>query len=1035
MLLSKLKSGGTFAQNLFIQKINEKKTYEILIIVPTNRKVRALTKYLIDNPINKAIAQPQIHTLSTLSNLIFREIIDDDFFILDDVTSIIKLKKIFSELSLSYFPKDQEITQGILFEIKNIVSDFKKKGITTDLLKKDLELLPESELNKAKDLLLIYEKYQEECFNLNLFELGDIYKFITSVDTKQFEQTFKELFPDVNTVFVECFDELTGLEIKIINSIFDIVPESFISFDVDEENPELFSHPLKSINRLKNLGFREIKIKCSYASDSFIEIIKKNLFTIKPKIQKTDVKFYLFTGQNRFDEVSFIAKNIKKLINQSGYRLDDICVAFNIISNYSSIVNEIFSDFNIPFNLTDRFLLSNSAPVIAILNLLMILENNFYFKYVFRALSCDWITTPGVDKDNLLKVSTNLKIISGLNNWEKKINNILEDIDNSSENDFNYLPKESYLKAKNDIFTLAEILEPFNKKLTPREFLSNVNNLIIELGIVSKAVNNSLTYSEKNTRAIIEFVEMLQTLTELLEIDYGKQKHSLEFYTDKIKSAVQFTRYNIKENSGVLITSVDEIRGLDYKVLILGGMVDGEFPMKYSPEIFIPHKYKQLEDGHLSKERYKFYHALSVSKEKIYLTYPKSDEESDLTASSFLNDLFSVVECENYSNADYSNMICSLYEMKKNLSIENLQKINQQKLNDYDIVIDNLILKSEIDYQRRSEQENHSEFNGYVKLEEDAEIQEYLDSLSTKQSFSATKLEEYIKCPFQFMIKRILKLQPYREPIEEVEAFEIGTIVHSILYEFYKEVTEKNLIIENCSDDQFEEFLDLIFTIADRKIKKENFTNTFSFFELEKILGINGDKKHSILYFFLEEERKSKNGFIPSMFEKKFGKYSNVTVNLNEIDLQGTIDRIDIDANKKLFSVIDYKLSGKSIKKEDISEGIFLQLPMYLYAAKKILESEYNQTFEPQSAEIYSLKFFNREFGRKIIHNSDNRKPVPDDLVRINNEMISNFTEKVKKSIKKISKGEFHLSTLKDREQKVCSYCDFISVCRVQEII
>jgi ATP-dependent helicase/DNAse subunit B len=271
---------------------------------------------------------------------------------------------------------------------------------------------------------------------------------------------------------------------------------------------------------------------------------------------------------------------------------------------------------------------------------------------------------------------------------------------------------------------------------------------------------------------------------------------------------------------------------------------------------------------------------------------------------------------------------------------------------------------------------------------------------------------------------------------EEVEPVEIGSLIHSILYEFYTEIVNKNISIENCSEEVFEQLVDLLFNIANKKTKKENFSNAFSFFELEKIFGINGNKRLSVLYRFLEEERKTKNGFQPSLFEKKFGRYDDKShVKINDIYLQGSIDRIDLNQQENLFTVIDYKLRGKKISANDIDRGISLQLPLYLYAAKCLLENEFKKSFKPFSAEIYSLKLSQDEFGRKKLQNSTKRNLDVDSMVESNNLLIDKFLMVVQEAVMKLKNCEFHLSRLEDKEEKVCGYCNFRSICRVNEII
>jgi ATP-dependent helicase/nuclease subunit B len=1035
MFYSKKKFPPFDLKDFTIEKIIAGKFNQLLLVLPTNRMVRNTILRILNDSVSGALANLKIHTLSTLSVALFNELYQDKYFLLDDATAVIKLKKIFSDTELRYFNKNDDITSGTVLMVKNLISDFKRKGITIDILKEDINGLSGVNRDKAEDITKIYEIYQQECLSKKLFEIGDIYQFLTKSSVENLKESFKRLFPDVDTFILNEFDELTTLEIKLIDLISDLVDNSLIHFDYDDGNPDLFSHLRKTLEKIQRVGFKKYVNNSISGKNSFIKQIKQSLFTVNPEKKESDVEIFIYSAENREDEVSFIAQTIKKYLTESLYQPESICVAFNQISNYSRVIDEVFDDYGIPYNLTDRFLLSNSSTVVSIINFLEILENDFYYKNIFRALSGNWIQLESVDKVNLQRVSSTLKIISGLNNWLNKLANAIDECDSNPDSESNILTKEIYMKAIDDIKTIHSFLSPFEKLLSPREFLNELNNLIKKLDIISKSVNENEPYIEKNTRALTKFIDLLNNLVDVIEIEYGSKAHSLSFYLDNIKSAAQFTRYNVTEKPGVLVTSIDEIRGLSFDLLIIGGMVDGEFPTRYSPEILVPDKYKSLEEGHLQKERYKFYEALKVINSSVFFTYPSSHESVNLTVSTFLSDLISLFS----NNVYYINrekIICSSYELKKKADIFLLSNISSIELSKHNIDLKNITSKCEIDNLRRTEPFSESYFNGFLNLDDILNINKEYFQKNTLNDFSASKLEEYVKCPFKFFLNRILKLKVQKEPTEEVEAIEIGTIVHSILYEFYKELVEKNLTIENCDDNQFDFYVDLIFSIAESKIKKEYFDNSYSFFELEKILGINGNKKFSILYRFLEEERKPKNGFKPFYFEKKFGNkpgFDKVTI--EGVHLQGSIDRVDVNFNENLFSVIDYKLRGSKASKEDIREGISLQLPLYLYATKCLLEAEFNSSYEPFSAEIFSLKLFGDEFGRKPFHHSSSTKSYSENPVEINHDMISIFSKTISNSIQKIKKGEFHLSTLKNREDKVCKYCEFGSVCRVNEII
>ena len=155
------------------------------------------------------------------------------------------------------------------------------------------------------------------------------------------------------------------------------------------------------------------------------------------------------------------------------------------------------------------------------------------------------------------------------------------------------------------------------------------------------------------------------------------------------------------------------------------------------------------------------------------------------------------------------------------------------------------------------------------------------DNLKNKinEEFSVTQLETYAKCPYKYFAERILKLKPIEEPEEEIEGLELGSILHAILYEFYTELKKKNIILSNANNQQFAIAEELIFNIAGKMVKAMGFKSPYNFFEQEKILGIEGDRKESILYKFLLVEKENDDGFVPEFFEVGFGninsKYNN----------------------------------------------------------------------------------------------------------------------------------------------------------------
>lgn len=1042
MILSKVKTDILEPDLLLNQYIQQEKLNEVLIVVPTNRKIRYLKRELINASPNKAVSVMHLHTLSTFSSTLFFE--DDIVYnnILGEASAAVLLSKAFAESDLKYFSSYTDgIPRGTLDRIKNVITKYKLNGIKPAQLVSESKKLSGSEQLKAIDIANVYEKYLELCAALKVYEDGDVYSEILKYDTSIFENKFRIHFSEVKLVFINGFDEFTIPEIEIINKTANVKDlELYVLFDYYTYNPALFSHLDECYERLTEKAFHEIKDVTQTGYTFYQTRLREKLFTItkNDSNHKVEVDIVKIIGQTPEEEITLIAKEIKSLILESSVDVGSIAVTFNLISDHSNLVRDVFSRYGIPFNLTDRFSLSESQPVIAIINLLEILENNFYYKNIFRALTGRWIKNDDIDLSNLLRVSSNLKIVSGYKNWMDAIDRTLAEIELNEDDESNFLPEEFYKKAKNDIEKIFNLVKKFRDKKTIGEFRTEFKQLIFDVGIPEKLVNDHNDAVEKNVKAVTTLLQTTDELFELLKQEYGEtKKFSLGFFITQLKTALQFTRYNIKErhSSGVLVTSVNELRGLSFDYVFIGGMVDGEFPTRYQPEIFFSGSFRKDEYKHILEERYHFYQTLSSVKKKIFLSYSRQSDRKEFTPSSFLNDFSQIFSSIEKSTVDYESLIYS----KPELLVQSGALLSEGKekiLRDSGIKPEQLLRNIEIDKLRLEDPFGETEFTGFIGKSINDEESEKLQEQKTKQ-FSASQLEQYAKCPFQYFLQRILSLETVEEPKEEIEAFELGSLIHSILFEFYSTISEKKIVLAGCDDKIFNQAEKIIFSIADKKVNKLNLQSTPAFYEREKIFGIAGKKQNSILYRFLESERKDEGNFIPKYFEIAFGSFDGsepeFTIDVKGIKLRGKIDRIDVDKRNEKFRVIDYKLGGKKPTRNDLEAGISLQLSIYLYASKTLIEAQLHKDVNPAEAVIYSLKLDKKDFGEKIVHISNKRNPDENELIKSNLELIKICEEIIPVYVDNIARGIFNLSKLEDRESKVCQYCDFKSICRIAE--
>jgi len=156
--------------------------------------------------------------------------------------------------------------------------------------------------------------------------------------------------------------------------------------------------------------------------------------------------------------------------------------------------------------------------------------------------------------------------------------------------------------------------------------------------------------------------------------------------------------------------------------------------------------------------------------------------------------------------------------------------------------------------------------------------------------------------------------------------------------------------------------------------------------------------------------------------------------------LRGKIDRIELDEDEKFFSIVDYKLSGKKPSADDLFKGLSLQLPVYMIASKEILQKQFNNEFHPAGAYIYSLKYNENDFGRMSVGKSRTRdfnlvdenkkKEITEYYYSLMEASINNII----KYVDNIKVGKFNLSSVDNRETKVCTYCKYKPICRIQVV-
>ncbi len=1063
-----------------IQRLKNNTAGSFIYVVPTKRKLRELQReFLAYIPSGTA---PAFHlfTLETLAEYLFSVLCPPRRIVAGPAQAVLMNSAIRSiEDSLTYFRlrgANRQLPKGTFQKILDTITYFKEQGKYPSALLVDCENAQGSEKKKLQDIILIYEAY-EKLLGTHFIDAAGIIKELNETwDVNQYQEQILKYFRDVNTLFVAGFDEFADPELTFLHHLSDLGwVGTVVSFDYHQDNDEMFGHLKENYRKFLEMKFQKIKTE-SRERDTFTNHITQHLFRYDHHIAKQDdrTSVTVLTAPDRQKEIDTVAKVIKELVRQIPERdFSKICVAMYQPELYTNIIRESFARYGIPANITDRYPLDQSPLAVSILGLLAVQQNNFRLNDIMRALSSPYFdfsySGETVHAGNLYTVAAKQKISVGYQTWLNRIDQRVKFIEQEKNithdemEEAQYLTEEKHLrKAKSDLTYLSGLLKRFSGEMTAYQFKERLVALIDELNTTQSLLavlpRTTIEALEKETRAYQQFLNFLDEFLDILAFEqHGNKKERLPFYLDRLKTAISQVRYNIRQRYGygVFVTTFEETRGLEFDVMIIVGLVDGEFPPPYQPEAFLsPDLRTRRERYHLTEHRYLFYQAMTNFSSHLYLSYPSNDGDLELVPSSFLDALWKITDVEDWRKGLPEEMTTTIYSED-----DLLQYLGQHSDEEHvSMFVDSLQgeLRQTFDHMRHAAEVERSrtstsvmsEYNGRIFSKLSPGAQTALEGFRNK-IYSVTQLESYGTCPFQYFADKVLRLNVIEDMEEGLSPIERGGFLHTLLFEFYISRRERKL--PSLSETNEEEFTQAVQELTARARKKlDEFKIPDVFWDTEQELLLGTKQRRGVLREFMDAERGRKLDVEPSYFEVAFGSMTGSrrnsdpalsyekAIQADNVKLRGKVDRIEVGDNS--FTIVDYKSGVRVASKKDIEQGMSLQLPVYLYAVERILSEKLKRSVQPAAGLYYVLKSPVKD---KLGIGSADHRDSAFTVARTSEQLLENDEELkniialairyVNEYVDGIAKGEFPVQP--KAPERVCTYCSYQTVCRIQTFI
>jgi ATP-dependent helicase/nuclease subunit B len=1066
---------------------------DCVVIVPTKRRIRHLVREVMawsGRPVTPAFP---FFTLGTLMRALYAATDTPLRVAAGPLQTLLFQSAILrTRAHLEYFSfraGEERLPAGTFDKVIEVVLHLKESGLVPSVLAAEARSAPLDEQRKLLDIAAIFQAYEEVLQSLgSTDEAGIAAYFARACDTVTFGRVFRSLHPRADLLSLSGFDEFTPLELGFIRQLTAVPGLSVhLLFDYAHGNPALFGHLEENYRQFREMGFAPLPeerdrrpslfpvntLSRSEAAHAAGEFLAQSLFLLDRPAAKADLaaSVTLLRAPGRKAEVEAICRTIRQLADEDpSFDPASVCVAMRQPRLYTELFRQQADRFGIPVNITDRFHLSRSPLVIMILALLRLPSAGFRRDDVLRVAGAPYFSFDagrgGVEVGILASVSARLRITAGPHAWREKIARERAKLRTRMETPAD--PREAASirseialldSAAGAIETLRELLAPFGAPCVPREFQRRVLEVLRRLKVSSRVVETgapgSSQVAERDARAYASFLEALDEAVDLAEFEAGLGTlHPTSYYVERLTTAVLRERYNVHEQfgRGVLVTSIDETRGLPTRVMIVAGLVDGEFPTVYQPEVFLSARRRsERERRAVWQNRYLFYQAVTNWTDRLYLTYPEREGETDLVRSAFVEALLAAahVRQEVAAEPNLPARIVSAEDEVLRWAVVNGPPPEADRSNLPDAFDDALAeVRRAVEVEReRAGDGTPGEYGGILGNGLSPAARQLLASLP-ERSFSVSQLETYRSCPFKFLAGRLLRLNAAVELEEALSPLEKGSVLHEALFEFYLSRRSRHASeIAACSGPEFEQAVEELSAIVRGILDRLEIPDPFWDLDRELLTGGAGVRR-GIVREYLESERTREVRSSPRYFEAAFGEVggnesrrdpllsSPEPVRLGGIRLRGKIDRIDIGGG--FFTVVDYKTGKRIPEMEEILTGRSLQLPLYLAAVRRLFGEAGEEALAPAGGVYYLLRrpvrasvgVASARFN-KVAFTASAGSPrlLPDD------ETLRQLTEKsiafAEEAVGGMSRGEFPLVD-PDAAGEICPSCDYRTMCRIQ---
>lgn len=694
----------------------------------------------------------------------------------------------------------------------------------------------------------------------------------------------------------------------------------------------------------------------------------------------------LVEAPDRAAEVRAALRWLKACIVLDGRRPGEVALLARNVAPYRPFIQQTAAEFGLPIRLADGLPLRENPAVAALLGLLQLalpdptgaldLPRRLVVE-AWRSPYFDWSVPsedgagigPG-DADDLDALARWGRVIGGQAQWNEMFDRLGELTREAADPAANSgqdeergvpvgLPRGAAARA------LRAQFERFVARITPpeaarsyREFVGWLETLVgaddtipagrlpaaeepASLRMVARAHAGDAAVAERDSAALAGLKDVLRGLVWAEEALPGGPPVDFARFVAELTGALDAASYRLPvhaEREEILVADVVQARGLPFRAAAVLGLAEGEFPATLSEDPFLRDTDRRrlrdefdlpLELPTEGAEAEFFYEAVTRPGERLLLTRPRlADNGAPWQASPYWEAVRRLVTVEperlTSESAPRPDEAASWPELLESLAAHaGYEAVRRWAEQVEPVRTGGVAAAGEVLQVRSDPPASAPAFDGDLTALADVCAARF----APERTWSASRLEAYRSCPFAFFVSHVLGLEPREEPVEGLDARQIGNIYHHIFERLYRTVTDPGDL-----DALLAALPAIAGAVLEDAPRVEGFRATAWWQQSRAEIAANVRRS-------VEALAGLPDGFVPVAQEAAFSGENSLTVTDGDdaFRLRGFIDRVDRAPDGRL-RIIDYKTGGPTaFTVKAVAEGKKLQLPLYALAAEQAL--------------------------------------------------------------------------------------------------